>query len=99
MKIEKTVNEEAVVLTFPEGYASGVLTEELKEIDLEKLERNTLIVDFSNTTHIGSLIFGWLSKVYKTLKKDNKKAIIVGNKKVDKIFEQMGFIRYFKIIK
>lgn len=99
MKIEKTINDEAMVITFPEGYASGALNEELKEIDISNFEKDILIVDFSKTTHIGSLIFGWLSKTYKILKKDNKKAIIIGNRDIDNIFNLMGLSQYFKIVK
>jgi len=98
MKIEKTINDEAVVITFSEGYATAEVVEDLRKIKIEGLERDTLIIDFSKTTHIGSLVFGWLSKTYKILKKENKKIIVLGNKNIEKIFELIGLSRFFKVI-
>ena len=99
MRVEKTINKEAVVITFPEGYVGSALVENLKEISVSDLERDTLIVDLSRATHLGSLVFGWLSRVYKTLKKQDKNAIIISNDNIHELLDQVGLSRLFKIVK
>ena len=96
-KIEKNVNKEAVVFTFYGGLTAEIRNE-LDKINVDNLERDVVIFDFSQAEYICSSVLGWVTGIRTELVAQNKREpIVVGcNEKILNLFEMTGVVHLFK---
>lgn len=96
--IEKTVNNEAIVILLKGQLEVGAIIELDYLLDPDNLERDVVIFDFTKATYISSSIIGWLTGFRSKLVADNKREpIITGcNSLIYNLFEITGVNILFK---
>lgn len=97
-KVEKTINNEAVMVTFSGQIELAGVRELDKLIDMDNVERDVVIFDFTKAEYISSSILGWLTGFRSKLVADNKREpIIIGcNDKVHNLFAITGIVNLFQ---
>ena len=72
-EVDKTVNKDAIVISVVRGDEK----DKLKEIlNIDNLERNVIIFDFSNTIYLNSAFISDLIEIHEKSLKNNFKLII-----------------------
>jgi anti-anti-sigma factor len=95
MKIEKTVNGEAIYLHVFEGEDQSDLSQ---FINFEALEKNAIVLDFTQTELINSAFIAGLIAVHEECLKRNIKFIISGvNETTKQIFDCVGLPKIIKM--
>ena len=95
MNIEKTINDSAIFINVVEGSDKNDLDNLL---DFSKLEKDAIILDFTNTKSINSSFISGLIKVYESCIINNVKFVISGTNEISKtIFDNIGISKIMKI--
>ena len=95
MKIEKTVNEEAIYLHVFEGEDKDDIRQ---FINFATLERNAIVLDFTQTKTVNSSFIAGLVSVYEECLEKNIKFVISGvNETVKNIFDCVGISKIMKM--
>ena len=95
MKIEKTINDNAIFISVIDGEERGDIR---NLIDFNNLERNAIILDFTKTTRINSACISDILGIYDTCIEKNIKFVISGVNEIAKnVFDCVGITKVFKL--
>ena len=96
-KVEKTVNNEAIVVSL---IGEAINIELFGKLNIEDIERDVLIFDLAKCDYISSSVLGWMVGVRSSLIMQNKREPIVtgANEKILSLFEITGVINLFKFV-